>query len=611
MPSRKLTSNTVVSMFLAAALVSACSFGGSDKHPAAVDSTPGSDSNNPNDKNNPNDTTDPNGKNDPNDKNDPNNSPCISDRVKPPSDANCACEWDGCDAKGMSCTCELSCYGDADKKCIISVNPGDGQASSSDGTLGSCNLACSPESDLSTKITCSASSCQVSPNQQVNISPVAPTAPPAAAINAERDVSAVDVVFVVDNSMSMQDNQMASACAMDSFFKAAEQNGAKYQTGVLTTDMLCDGLTRCTAPLYTTTGQYGSAPTLEAVSGSCSNLTCNVSGGCEGLNLTTPCSFKNGGQMVPSDDPNSQDLLRKLIVQGATGSNEEGGLEKAFQYFAEQERKGTFDPNTPKEIVVISDEDANAAVPGLWSQGFLCPFNAVDRKTSGIPNFTPPTPTNTQQSCAQDLINFYSYYFKSRNIIVNGLLYTSNCSGAITESVGKIYEAVIKATGGHEDSVCACDHYKDFFDSVGKSTSTLSTEICFADGKVPDPTTMQVIYVENGAQQVVPQSSQDGWTLDQNLKCLVMNGSWKDKYGKFRIEYPDANAPALPTGEPTACLTSNVNPIASTIQVSCGGRDVPQSSTNGYTYNPADHCFTFHGSDWAAVDGSTCTVKYI
>jgi hypothetical protein len=528
---------------------------------------------------------------------------CISDRVPAPSDSSCACAWDNCDATKMTCTCGLSCYGDADKKCVINVNPGDGSASTSDGTLGKCKVACSPESDLSTKIVCSAEACEHQPNQQVNINPNAPTAPVQTAQDAERKVSAVEVMFVVDNSSSMQDNQMASACALDSFFNAAGKNGAKYETGVLTTDLLCD-VSKCTAT-YSENGKYTNPPTPVSLSGTCSATVSCSANSCEGASTTgQTCQFSDNGKLVPSDDKNSQDQLRKLVVQGEKGSHREGGLEKAFQYFADQERKGTFDANTSREIVVISDEEANA-------DDFLCPFNAVDRNTSGIKNFSPPTPKNTRESCIQDLIDFYSYYFKSRNVIVHGLLYTKDCTNSGAEETGTIYEAVIKATGGHEDSICACTNFDKFFDDVGKSTSTLSTELCFASA-LPDPNTIEVQYVDpSGTKKTVPQSAQDGWTLDANLKCLVMNGSWKDVYGKFHIVYNDPNAQPVPTGEPKACLAQDVNPIVSTIQVSCNGKDVPQSDTNGYTYNATDHCFTFHGKDWASVDGASCSVKFI
>ena len=65
------------------------------------------------------------------------------------------------------------------------------------------------------------------------------------------------------------------------------------------------------------------------------------------------CDFRLGGELAANTDPGSEALLKQLIVQGDQGSAYEGGLEQAFQYFAEQERQGTFDYGAPKEIVVV------------------------------------------------------------------------------------------------------------------------------------------------------------------------------------------------------------------------------------------------------------------
>jgi hypothetical protein len=603
--------STVLSIFLAAALGSACSLAGEERrNPANGGPDSGSDPNNSSHGNGggsggENGDKPTNGESDGRNGNgnagDPTNGGCISQRVPAPSDASCACKWDDCNATAMTCTCGLSCYGAG---CIISVDK-NGSASSSNSTIGACNLSCTPEDDLSTEITCSAADCKIQPNNNVNISPTAPMSPPqTASLEGERKITPVDVLFMIDNSNSMKDNQMAASCALESFFSSAGKNGAKYDTGVATTDLLCDKASKCT-PVYSGGGEYINPASLVSLSGTCTSaLSCRANAQCEDFDANAKiCDFSGDGKMVSTGDAASKELLGKLIVQGGQGSPEEGGLEKAFLLFAEQERKGTFDKNTRREIVVISDENADA-------DGFLCPFKSVKRNTSGIPGFNPPTPKNTEDSCAQDLIDFYSYYFKTRNVVVHGLLFTSDCTTGNGEEAGAIYSAVIKATGGHEESICACDKFGGFFDKVGDSTSTLSTELCFP-GALPDPSTIKVVYVNpSGGEEAVPQSAQDGWTLDAKLNCVIMNGSWKDRFGKFRMDYVDPNAKPPPPAAPVACLAPGIDPIVSTIEVSCDGKDVPQSSTDGYTFDPVTDCFTFHGS-WSTVNGKSCSVKYL
>ncbi len=532
---------------------------------------------------------------------DPTNSGCVSDRIEVPAGESCTCTFDSCDATSLSCSCDLGCYDDPD--CLINVGA-DGAATSGDGFLSDCELSCTPEDDLTTEITCSASSCEIVANT-VEISPAsAPGAPATATMTGDREVTTVDVVFVVDNSGSMVDNQMAAACAIDAFFDHADANGADYQTGVLTTDMLGDREAYgATYDKYT--GAFVSAPELMSLAAPCDTIVaCN--GQCDAtIDLDALCDFAGGGELVASDEPGAAETLRQLIVQGDNGSNYEGGLEQAFQFFAAQERDGTFDYDAPHEVVVISDEDADGDLAGDYQ--WLCPFYRPERLLDELPDFDPPAPGNTMASCQQDLIDFYVAYFTSRQIVVHGLLYTRDCASGSTEASGAIYLAVIAATGGVADSICHCDSFTDFFTGVGQSTSTLSTEMCFP-GSLPDPATITVTYVATG--ELVPRSATDGWTLDAALNCIVMHGSWQTRYGSFRVDYLDPDAPPPPPSAPSACLAPGVDPLLETLRVLCGGVEVPQSSANGFTFDPVSDCFTFHGS-WVAVDGATCVVEYL
>ncbi len=539
---------------------------------------------------------------------DPTNSGCISDRVEVPSGEHCACQFDTCDAASLDCTCDVGCYGT--ETCLVNSDSS-GNASTADSFLGGCNLSCTPEDDLSTELYCSASDCEVQPNSTAISPAAAPSAPATTSFEAERQATAVDVLFVVDNSQSMTDNQVAAACAMDSFVGTVAAGGGSFNAGVLTTDILGDGNngTSLGQTYDPYSGAFVGPPTLVQLNGYCgATTTCNTydcNGGSNNI-----CDFTDGGGMVSSDAPNASQQLEQLVVQGDQGSAKEGGLEQAFQYFAAQERTGTFDYSTQKEIVVLSDEDAAAYYPNNGEEPWLCPFDKVDRQLYSIPNFSMPiSGPYTDASCVQNLIDFYTYYFTSRHIIVHGLLYDSTCQSASTEKTGVIYQAVIEATGGHVSSICHCDTFNSFFTDVGQSTSTLSTEMCF-QGAMPDASTIQVTYLEGGSEQLVPQSAADGWTLDTNLNCIVMHGSWKDANGTYRIDYVDPNAPPTQPSDPSACMAPGVDPLLDTIQVICNGQSVPNSSSDGYTFDPVTDCFTFHGS-WTSVDGSTCTVEYL
>jgi hypothetical protein len=435
--------------------------------------------------------------------------------------------------------------------------------------------------------------------QQPQSSPVSET--------AERQPTQVDVLFVVDNSASMGDDQVAGACAIDSFFGAVDAGGGTFRAAVLTSDLLGDdptGLSNTTSSSYPcqrvgANVNCDTAPGLVGLQGACNNTVSCTCPTPQALDANLVCDFNDQGAWIDSSDPAGRNLLRQLIVQGEWGSWYEGGLEAAFQYFAELERSGQFDAARPTQIVIIADEDADGAGP---NESLLCPFNSVNRNTAGIPSFNPPAPSNgtTLAQCKADLIAFYGWYFSSRNIVVHGLTYTAACGGTNTEAIGTVYNGVIQATGGQVTPICACGQYDSFFTAVGQETAELSTAICLEG--IPAPGTLEVTYTEGGVSQQVPQSATDGWSYDASRNCIVLNGSWANRFGSFQLDYFDQNAP--PT-DPVSigCLAPNT-PVADPIALTCNGSPVPESSTNGWTYDPSTRCFTFRGT-WA--EGSACT----
>jgi hypothetical protein len=557
---------------------------------------------------------------------------CLANCASPiPAGKRCTCEITNCDATEVSCQCDAACYpdenGNVPPDCDIQIGPDGTSATGGLGdALGECaqQVTCMEENDLSPYLNCGIEDCEVVQPQQVLVDPASPnvnpnapsinpeTAPQNAPVSegANRQPSEVDVLFVVDNSASMGDDQVAAACAIDSFFGAVDAGGGIFRAAVLTTDIFNadptgqSNLAMSSVPCQVVgnTVSCNQAPGLVGLAGACQNA---VSCTCppQNPNEQTLCQFNDQGGWIDSSDQAGRDLLRQLIVQGDYGDWYESGLEAAFQYFANLERTGEFDGSRPTQIVVIADEDADANGP---NGSYLCPFNTVNRNTAGIPNFSPPAPTNGQTlaACKQDLIDFYGYYFASRNIVVNGLTYRADCGGSNTEIVGTVYQGVISRTGGRTSSICACQAFPDFMTGVGQDTAELSTSICLSGEPVPG--TIQVTYTEGGMSQPVPESATDGWSYDPARNCVTLNGTWVDRFGSYQLDYFDQNAP--PT-DPISlgCLAPNT-PVAKPITLECGGTVVPESGTDGWTFDEGTGCFTFRGS-WAESACDTFTLN--
>ena len=533
---------------------------------------------------------------------------CIKDILGVMQEGLCSCECNDCDCVRIDCTCDITCYQQPPPPgCVVNVDE-NGNLIVDGNDLQNCTLECQEESDILPDMPCVLNNCIVPPNNvNIEIDPSPSVDVQTAQLELEREVRNVGVLFVVDNSISMADDQMASACAMDKFLDAATADGADIDTGVIATDI------HATSP---------------GLSGIANPNSCQVPlGACQcGPNGQLPdepdgfeaCQLNENGDWVNTSDPNSAEILQTTIVQGETPVDPncgcEGGLQQAFRLFAQMEIDGNFEG--PYETVVISDEDANA-------DGRLCPFKSTldQHLTSKLKNtplgFDPPTPIGTNASCSNDLIDFYKYYFQSRGIRVHGLIYDEACGGSSTEQIGRIYKAVIAATKGHEASICDCNAFKPFMEDVGNTSSDMSTQLCIDDPAVAqkivdDLASVVLYYTENGGEQIVPQSATDGWKFDTNTNCFILSGSWEDKMGSFRVEY--LGGPQQVVFEDVEVCFDNFNPIVDSIVVTCAvnGQDkiVPQSNSDGWSLQNigGKNCLVFTGS-WREQE-LTCSMEY-
>lgn len=537
---------------------------------------------------------------------------CAAERYEAPSGQSCACSFgtgngDECDPTKVTCVCDLECYGDQ-ADCLI--NP---DGSSSDSTVGECVVECEQEDDVSLEMMCSLD-CPA-PTVVVDINPVVDVAPPTIqSLVVEREAKDIAVLFGMDVSLSMANNQVASACVKENFIEAATQNGGQFSFGALTSDT--EGEHAASNSTYDRNGNYIGPPGLVQLDGSCSRvLTCGPNADCNADVTQPPCDMKPqvGADLEPYEPPApgepdlSAERLGQILYMGEDGSPCEMTIHNIYLYFYDLETKGALDTGQARQVVIVTDEDTTCNSLGSLK---ACPFGTYELPTPS--GFTPPTRTG---NCKQDHINFFGAYFQSRNIKVNALVFFEDavngirCESQSTEIEGVVTKGVAEYTGGHVASLCDCDSFASFFQDIGGSTSTLSTELCFQDS-LPDPKSMQVTYL--ATSEIVSQAanaSGDGWVLDPQLNCIVMVGSWQDKQGSFQIDFVDLNKPPVVL-DPTACLPAgSVPPHSDTIEMTCEGHSglIPQDSVNGYTID--DICFTFHG-EYADVDGASCTVTY-
>lgn len=147
----------------------------------------------------------------------------------------------------------------------------------------------------------------------------------------------VDVLFVVDNSGSMEDNQDALATAFPTFidyFEAAE--GILYQIGVVSTDVEDPG---------------HSGKLREA----------------------------GGLRWLDNGTPNKAALFGQMAMMGTDGSGEEAGraaVHHAITTELTRHNAGFFRPDASLATIVISDENDDSSVWGVPLPGFIDEYRA-------------------------------------------------------------------------------------------------------------------------------------------------------------------------------------------------------------------------------------------
>jgi hypothetical protein len=164
---------------------------------------------------------------------------CPASRVTPPSGQGCVGKCADCACSSIKFTCDKECYGTG-KTCLINSGA-DGTAKTGPGYNADCGkLNCTPENDLTKELSCTASECKPQV-QSISLTP-------GDATNVDRQAKNSGLIFTVDTSGSMEERQMASACAAQSFITAA--GAGKWNAGVMTQDISrwIDPVTRSPRP---------------------------------------------------------------------------------------------------------------------------------------------------------------------------------------------------------------------------------------------------------------------------------------------------------------------------------------------------------------------------
>lgn len=285
----------------------------------------------------------------------------------------------------------------------------------------------------------------------------------------------IDILWVIDNSGSMQTSQANLAANFNSFINNFSTKGYDFHMGVVTTDSYF-------------ANHYNDNNRSKLRDG----LWPNFSG--------VPIMDKN--------TPNLNSVFITNITQGTNGSGDERAFSSFRHALQNPLNAGFRRPGAYLSIIIVSDEDDTSHYD--WANGIssYCYFYACN-----------PSHTLYSIQYFTDFLNQLTNYVSGpKEYSVNAITVTDTaCANAVGTYIGNRYMQLAAATGGIASSICA--NFNSTLDAI--ALNVISQASIFQLDRTPVIGTIQVSI--NGTS--IPESSSNGWTYDATNNTIELHGS--------------------------------------------------------------------------------------
>ncbi len=288
----------------------------------------------------------------------------------------------------------------------------------------------------------------------------------------------VDILWVIDNSGSMQSSQNQLISQFGTFIAAFATRNYDFQMAVTTTDA------------------YRSAITLNPLDSKFK----------DGLDLTS----HTGYFIVNPETPDYQNVFLVNIMQGIIGN----GDERAFSSFREALNNtmnvGLVRPDSFLAVIIVSDEDDFSHAGSFFTNDYNSPsLDSIATYTDFLDQITNSSAT-------------YKRYSVSAMAIWDDACKDQLNSTFLGRKVGIRYGQLVDATAGQKGSLCG--NFADDLQVISEGIIQLATQ--FYLSRIPVPETIKVIINNKVIPQVADTAHpQDGWMYDVANNSVKIYGS--------------------------------------------------------------------------------------
>jgi hypothetical protein len=288
----------------------------------------------------------------------------------------------------------------------------------------------------------------------------------------------VDILWVIDNSQSMADNQAKIAERFTDFISSLEEVGVDFHIGVITTDM----------------DDYEQA----------------------GLLIGQP-------QVITPGTPDFAAIFQERIQVGIDGSDMEKGIDAAYTALSSpmiyEANAGFRRDGAALMINYVSDEDDCTDRGGLW----------------GVDESRPCYARNDLLIPVVDLISEYKKLKEGRDrLIVSSIVGPSmseNHPDCGSWRPGDRYKTMANAFGGIKGNICEQD-FALIMSELGLQVAGLLTSFVLDNFAVKNTIKVYVDEVQ------IPEDSSDGWTYDEEYHIVYFHGAAiPDRGSTIEIDY--------------------------------------------------------------------------
>lgn len=281
----------------------------------------------------------------------------------------------------------------------------------------------------------------------------------------------VDILWVIDNSVSMQNEQEAVATGAEDFITHLESTEMDFHLGVITTDVSRDNPT-------------------------------------SGVLLGSP-------QVLTSDTAGYADAFRARVQQGTTGDDQEAGLAAALMAVSAplsvSANEGFLRSGAMLSIIVLSDENDCSGSLGANATGEDCYTRADDLDP------------------VSDLVRSIVDAKGGDQVVLSGIVGPEVVDGCEATVPGRRYYTAIELLGGVRADICQTD-YSAIMDALGQVASGILTVFQLEKAAIEDSIVVEVAPTEGGELREIAKIDEaagivDGWSYLADYAQIEFHGT--------------------------------------------------------------------------------------